>query len=676
MPTFGRVLVATLLLPAVLGGLVLWSLADRAEQRDQVPAAVVNLDRPVTKGKGDDKEVIAAGRLLAGGLTSPADGTSRLGWELTGAEEAERGLRDGGYHAVITIPEDFSRTLASVTGRHPRSARISVRTNDSSSPLVGETSRQVATVAAARLGHRVTATYLQGIFSRSGELKLKLGRASDAAGEVADGAGRLEDGAGRIGSGADRLADGAARLAGGAGQLDTGADRLAAGTARLDDGADRLVAGTARLDRGAHRLADGLGVLADRTDPLPRRTDRLADGAGRVADGTSAYARLLVAWKQACTSDPVVTAARPQLCATTVRAVGVRNENAERLREGARRLAEGVRTLADAMPELTGAVDRAAGGADRLADGAGRLATGTRRLEGGTDRLADGAARLSGGADRLAGGARTAGEGAELLADGTERLSDGSGRLSEGSERLASGLSEGAGQVLDADEDAAQVVADPVDTAAGNVNPAPDGATSLAPAVLALGTWLGAFVTYLVRRALPTRSLRAARPGWRLALSGWWPALLAGVVQAALLVLATVALGASYGSPVGVVALVLVCVAAFTAVNQALVAVLGRGWGWIVAIALTALQVVALGGLVPVETAPSSLQGLNAVLPVTRAVDGLARLTLGGAVGSPVADALVLVAWGAAGLLATTLAARRRQRVAVADVRREVAISR
>ena len=73
-PAVSRVLVGTLLLPAVFGALVLWSLADRAEETEQVPAAVVNLDEPVVRDQGRTSRPIAAGRLLAAGLTSPADG--------------------------------------------------------------------------------------------------------------------------------------------------------------------------------------------------------------------------------------------------------------------------------------------------------------------------------------------------------------------------------------------------------------------------------------------------------------------------------------------------------------------------------------------------------------------------------------------------------------------------
>ncbi len=668
-----RVLVAAAVLPLVFGLLVLWSLEDRPERAQAVPAAVVNLDDPVTRGKGEDEQVIAAGRLLAAGLTAPGrDRDTNLGWELTQPEDAEAGLEAGDYYAVLTIPEDFSATLASVSGDDPRRAEITLSTNDASSALVAQVSRQVTDVATARLGQRVTRTYLQGIFSRTGEMRLQLGRAADAAGKVADGAASVADGARQVDDGASRLAGGLGELADGAGRLGGGAARLSAGADRLAQGARRLSAGTHRLEGGAQRLAAGLGALERRTGPLPRQTDRLADGASQVADGTAAYSELVAAWKDACLTSPVVTAARPQLCAATVKAAGPRGENAQELRSGARQVAAGARELADATPRLTDALDRAAGGAARLADGSGRLATGADRLAGGSGRLAAGVRTLAGGAGRLADGAEQAEGGAVQLAGGSARLADGSARLGTGSRRLAGGLSGGAEKIPDADPDAAKVVSDPVRTTAATRNPVGDGATVLAPAVLAFGLWLGAFATYLVRRALPGGVLGDARPAWWHTWSGWLPALVVGTVQAALLLLGTLAFGASYTSTVGVLALLAVCVAAFTALNQAFVALLGERRGWVYAIAFTAAQAVALGGPIPIDTAPAAVQLLHAGLPVPRAADGLAALTLGGQVGSPWADAAVVLLWGAAGLAATTVAARRRQRLTPEQVRRSV----
>lgn len=669
-----RTLAGMLLLPLVFGSLVLWSLGDRDQRTDEVPAAVVNLDKPVTQGSGKDEQIIAAGRLLAAGLTSPTrESRGNLGWELTGAEQAEQGLRDGSYYAVITIPENFSETLSSVTEDDPRSAEISVRSNDSSSALVGEVSRQVADVAAARLGHRVTKTYLEGIFSRTGELKLKLGKAADAAGKVAAGATKVRDGARQVDEGASELAGGLGTLSTGAQRLGGGASQLADGATRLSGGTGRLADGAARLDRGLQQLAQGLGLLADRTSDLPRQTDRLADGAGQVADGAGAYAQLVKAWKDACVTSPVVTAARPQLCAATIRAAGPRGENADALRSGSRQVATGARRLAEAAPALTDGIRKARDGARRLEDGSSQLADGARRIDNGAEQLAAGATKLAGGAGQVADGADLAKGGATRLAAGSERLSDGSARLGDGSERLATGLDEGAGEIPAASDQAARVVADPVATRASRLNPTADGVTLLAPLVLAFGLWIGAFVTYLVRRALPQSAALAARPTWRIAASGWLPAAVIGTAQAALLFAGALAFGAGVTSPVGVAALLVLSAAGFAAVNQAFVAAFGRRRGWLAAIAFTALQAVSLGGLVPIDTAPRAVQLLHDVLPVPRAADGFAHLTLGGQVGSPLQDAAVVLVWGLAAFAVTTLVARRRQQVTVDYVRRSVA---
>ncbi|QIK66240.1 hypothetical protein G7072_07675 [Nocardioides sp. HDW12B] len=649
-----RLVVGVLLLPVLIGSLVVWSLADRAEQTTQVPAAVVNLDKPVLE-KG--KPPVAAGRLLAAGLTSPRDETApTFGWTLTDADDARSGLADGSYYAVITIPPGFSRTLSdTLTGKEPRRATIGVTSTDETSALVGEVSDQVARVSADRLGERVTTTYLDQVFSRTGDL-------ADRLGEAADGAERIASGTERLGSGAGELADGVDRLATGSDRLADGADRLADGGTRLSQGTRRLTDGTQRLAGGADRLADGLGTLERRTDPLPEQTDRLADGARDLSRGVVPYTKLLRGWSDAC-ADPLIVARAARLCLLTERAVGVQDRNAKKLAEGSRRLAAGTRQLADGVPELTQALDRAAGGARSLAGGADRLADGT-------GRLADGAARLSSGSQRLGDGARRLSDGAQQAASGADQLAEGTGRLGDGSTRLADGLDRGAEAIpaYDAEEskDLADVIAAPV-AARVDDGQTPDGATQLAPAAIAFALWLGAFATYLVRSALPDRLLGRASSATRLAGAGLRPGLLIGGVQAVLLYVALLALGADLGSPPAVLAVMVVAALSFAAVHQAFVALLGRRRGWIAGIGFATVQAVSLGGVIPLDTAPQPLQALNGLLPMTRAADGLAATALDGP-GSAVLAVVVLLLWAGAAFLLTTRAAARAQQVDVADL--------
>jgi putative membrane protein len=673
-----RVLAATLVLPLLFGSLVLWSMSDRVERIAAVPAAVVNLDEPVHAGKGEDRQIVAAGRLLAAGLTSPKQPEEHsLDWQLTSVDDAEEGLREGRYYAVITIPEDFSKTVAGLTRNDPDTARITVRSNDSASALVGMVGDQIGDVAAARLNQQITATFLEGVYAQTGELKASLGRAEKGADRLADGAVRLGEGTSRLSAGAGELAGGLGTLSSGAGELAGGAGRLADGATRLADGTGRLRSGAGDLADGADELADGLDTLHARTRPLPRQTSRLADGAGELAKGVDGWSQVLLAWKQACRSDPVLAGSHARLCAATIQAVGVDNGNARAMVSGSRRLSGGARELADGTPRLVSAIGEAADGAERLAGGADRLAVGARKVDAGTGRLAAGAVELSDGAGELASGATEASVGAARLADGSTRVASGTARLGDGSRRLATGLGEGAEQIpsLTQEErkELAGAVAQPVVSDAARLNASPSAATSLAPGVVALALWLGAFVTYLVRRALPVRRLSAATTPLRVALSGWLPAVAIGLAQTALLFVALGLFDVVMETPVGVAVFLLVPVAVFAAINQAFVAALGPRRGWMVSIVFAVLQAVSLGGLIPVDTAPALIRSLSGLLPVTLAAEGIGSLTLGGGVGSVAGSVAALVVWGAVALAVSTVAARRRQRVTLSDVRRRVA---
>ena len=673
-----RALVAVVLLPTIFGALALWTLSDRVEGLDAVPAAVVNLDQPVRTGKGEDRQTIAAGRLLAAGLTSPGDGEDQpLDWELTGADEAGAGLRAGDYHAVITIPRDFSRTVSGLTRDDPETARVTVRSNHAEGALVGVVSDQVAEVATARLNQQITAVFLEGMYARTGELKASLGEAERGAGRLADGTVRLGDGATTLSGGAGVLADGLSTLADGSRTLESGAGDLAEGATRLGAGGRRLEAGAERAAAGVDRLTAGLGELHARTAPLPTQTRRLADGAGELAKGVDGWSQVLSGWRQACESDPVLAGSHPRLCAATVQAVGRDGENAEAMVSGSRRIADGTGQLADRSTELVGALGRARDGAGRLAEGNQRLAHGTAKLADGAGRLAAGGRRLGDGARRISVAADDASTGAARLADGSSQIASGSARLSGGSRKLADGLGEGAGQIPDVApaerSDLAAIVARPVVSEESLLRPA-SATTVLAPGVAALALWLGAFATYLARRALPAHALGATSAG-RAVLAGWWPAAVLGLAQGGLLLAVLGMLGAELASPLTTTAFLLTTAAAFAAVNQALVAALGTVRGWVVSVVLVVLQAVPVVGLVPDGTPPTGLGLLAGALPVPLAADGLQALVLSADPGAALTAVAGLAVWTALGVVGSTAAARRRQRLSLGDLRRRVTTS-
>ena len=109
-------LLAILVVPLVYGGLYTWANETPQTRLDQVTAAVVNLDEPVTLKTGDGTDqLIPLGRSVVGKLTSSTS-TSNFTWVLTDAPAAQTGLAEGRYAAVLTIPADFSRAATSLNG--------------------------------------------------------------------------------------------------------------------------------------------------------------------------------------------------------------------------------------------------------------------------------------------------------------------------------------------------------------------------------------------------------------------------------------------------------------------------------------------------------------------------------------------------------------------------------
>jgi putative membrane protein len=144
-----------------------------------------------------------------------------------------------------------------------------------------------------------------------------------------------------------------------------------------------------------------------------------------------------------------------------------------------------------------------------------------------------------------------------------------------------------------------------------------------------------------------------------------------GAAQALLLFVTTLVLGVKPSSPLGTLVLLLVAASAFATVHQAFVALVGRRRGWIASIAMACLQVVALGGLVPIDAAPWVVRALNAVLPMTSTADGLVVTVVDGP-GSVVASVAVLALWAGAAFGGSVLAARKAQQVDWAQLRAEI----
>ena len=63
MASRAAVPVVAVLLAALAGGVLLWTIKGHQTSPSAIPVAIVNNDQPVTTGSGSDQKTVAAGRL-------------------------------------------------------------------------------------------------------------------------------------------------------------------------------------------------------------------------------------------------------------------------------------------------------------------------------------------------------------------------------------------------------------------------------------------------------------------------------------------------------------------------------------------------------------------------------------------------------------------------------------
>lgn len=676
-------LTAAALVPAAIVGVALAALGSGSDDPlARIPAAVVNDDEFVTTvGPDGEEQLILAGRLLVTELTGPdAPG---FDWQPTSAEEAERALAAGDVYAVVTIPSDFSASIATLGEPDARIATIRIQTDDAHSYLASSVTQALGEGLVAQFGAEITEQVLAGVVGGLGDLGTALAEAGDGASQLADGTRELADGVAALGEGAagigsgarelgvglGALADGTREAAGGAAQSSDGARQLADGLANYVGGVEGVSDGVTAYVGGVDQLAAGLETFAAEVEPLPTLGAAVVgidEQWGLLADNLSVIASAL--------ATPGLPEEQQQ---GLILALGELAAGATQLSTASGQVASQAESALVALPG--GVAESAAGArvlADNgapLADGASQLAAGGAPLVGGLDGLTDGLGELAGGLDQLAGGvgqtasgATALADGATLIADGAAEAADGASQLADGADELGSGLTEGAAEVPSADDLDPAVLLSPVALENQRVN-AVDGIGGVIVAVLApIALWLGALAA-AVAAPRGGAALVGSALGARAQLRRRVTAMAGVAVAQGMLValLAPLLAGAAWSTLPALLGLALVASLAFAALHLAASLALGRTATVIGSLVLLGVQAVVVGVVIPVDALVAPFPALAAVLPIPIVADGMLAALAGGDAGRVIAALVVSVLLTVAAMLLSMLAARRRRSQAV-----------
>ena len=691
-------LIGVLLLPAMIGGILVGALQNPTDRLEEMTAAVVNLDKPVTI----DGQYTPLGRQLAAGLVEGSDELdSNLTWVISNEDDAAEGMADGRYQAIVTIPKSFSKdaTSAGVVLQDgegsAEQAEISVTTPPDGRVADGLISQQIASVAASTLGTMLSEATVGNVLIGFKTIGDQIGDAADGADQLADGARSAADGAAEIPGGAAQLADGADKLADGSGQLADGATQLGSGASALAGGANQAASGAVSLGTGldviasktreagagATQLGNGLvGGAAAITAPdseistLVQTLQLVASKAGAAAASSVDAATKIGGVAQslgglAAECDPAVSGT--DFCARLADAAGAAGSAAGAAKQTAtdagtvagymtpvaenvkglpQQLAAPLKTAGESALQLGGGVGQIADGIEQSADGARELGGGVAEIGSGAAKLGDGATGLATGASGIADGASQLGDGITTLGDGAGELADGLGELASGTGDLADGLRTASTSLPSFDDEQSTSLASVIAAPVTSTSDTDDlfGPTTI-PLLSAVVLWFGALASFVVLRAVPGSTLTSRRSSIGMVLRGFWPAAAIGAAQGLLLAL-VVQFVESYDAATwwGFAGFAVVAGIAFAAINQALVTVLGGIGRWISALVGVLAFATSL-----ISTVPGWLAGLGAAMPTAPALSGLIEPN-----GAAFA---ALVVWAVLSLVAATVAVATRR---------------
>ncbi len=635
--TLPKIAVAVLLfIPLIYGALYLWAFWAPTDELGNLPVALVNEDTGAVR----DGEAISAG----GDVVEELVDGHKLDWQLTDAADATSGVSGGQYYFAVTIPEGFSAAAVSVGTDDPRQAQVQVEYNDSNSFLASTLGKQAMSVlrdaVAVKIGEQTADALLVGLNEAGDGIRSAAGGAA----QLADGSARIEDGSGQLVFGLGTLAEGAANLDGGASRLADGTSTLATGLQQLSGGAGTLADGAHTVSTGASVLRDQVSEAADGSALLAGSSHQLAAGAqtistktGELADGATqlsgSLAELLAAMRAAPDGTPV-SAFLPGLQEL--------NDGAMGLSAGAQSALPLVQGYASSSSDFATGLDALASKLDAGKPGAAALAAGAAQVSSGASQLAAKSGEAASGATTIASGAAQLSDGTELLRSGTGDLVDGGTSLHAGATQIASGsstladrLTEGGAAVPKMSQSEvgqkAQVLADPVALDQSWQNESTTFGEGFAPFFIALATFVGALITWLILRALPTRALAAGVNGFRAVTTGFLPAAVIGAGQVLIMVLVLVyGIGLRPEHWLATAGFIYLVTLAFLALQQMFIVLLGTAAGRVVSLVLLMLQLSSSGGTYPVETTPAFFQWLHPFMPASYVVSGLRELITGG----------------------------------------------
>lgn len=273
-PTFIIVMIGISLIPALYNIIFLSSMWDPYGKLSELPVAIVNKDQAATYN--DEKLTIGED------MVSNLKNSNSLDFHFVDEGEGERGLRDGDYYMVVTLPSNLSEKASSILTNHPEQMTIDYQTSSGHSFIASKMSDSAMTQIKQTVATNVTQSYTKALFDKMGDLKLGLSQAANASLQLSDGSNQLSDGSQTLTTNLQTLAQSSFTFSNGADQLSTGLGSYTAGVNQLN-------LGLGNFNTGLNQYTSAISQIDNGLNQLNSQTPALVSGLTQLDSGTQAY---------------------------------------------------------------------------------------------------------------------------------------------------------------------------------------------------------------------------------------------------------------------------------------------------------------------------------------------------------------------------------------------------
>ncbi|BET04144.1 YhgE/Pip domain-containing protein [Streptococcus sp. SN-1] len=278
-PTFIIVMIGISLIPALYNIIFLSSMWDPYGQLSDLPVAVVN----------NDKEASYNGNTMAIGkdMVSNLKENKTLDFHFVDEEEGKKGLENGDYYMVVTLPSDLSEKAASILTDHPEQMQIDYHTSSGHSFIASKMSDSAMTQLKQNVSTNVTETYTKALFNKMVDLKDGMSQAASGSEKLTDGANQLVTGSQTLTTNLHSLADSSLTFSNGTEQFTKGLSAYVSGVEQLHLGLGNFNSGLVTYTGAVSQLDSRLGQLSSKSPELVRGINQLYTGVESYTGGVS-----------------------------------------------------------------------------------------------------------------------------------------------------------------------------------------------------------------------------------------------------------------------------------------------------------------------------------------------------------------------------------------------------